>query len=335
MERAQAAGYRVIVVDEMKRAILPVADWRTYRRLIAIFKELKPDVVHTHSSKAGIVGRWAAHSAGVPWVVHTIHGLAFTASTKWVVNFAYRLLEKWTAPVTDRIVCVADAMRDQSLAGGVGKPSQYVTVYSGMETAAFLNPTVPREITRANLGFADDHVVVGTIARLFHMKGHDDLIALAPDLCRRFPLLRFLWVGDGLLRTDFEKRIAAAGLADRFVLTGLVPPGRVPEFTAAMDILAHPSRREGLARALPQGQLCGCPVVTYDVDGNREGLIEEETGYAVKAFDVPEFGRRLAELLEDAQLRSRMGEAGRSFAVGRFDTSVMVAGLEEVYRRDL
>ncbi len=333
MERARAAGYRVIVVEDMKRAILPVADWRTYRRLIAIFKEINPDVVHTHSSKAGIVGRWAAHSAAVPWVVHTIHGLAFTASTKWPVNFAYRLLEKWTAPVTDRIVCVADAMRDQSLAGGVGNPSQYVTVYSGMETAAFLHPAVPRETTRANLGFTGNQVVVGTIARLFHMKGHDDLIALAPDLCRRFPQLRFLWVGDGLLRGDFERRIADAGLTDRFVLTGLVPPERVPEFTAAMDILAHPSRREGLARALPQGQLCGCPVVTYDVDGNREGLIEGKTGYAVKAFDVPEFGRRLAELLGNAELRRTMGDAGRAFAMRRFDTSVMVAGLEAICRR--
>src|SRR3954466_6134927 len=115
MERATSSGYRVIVLDEMRRAIRPWKDWRTYRKLISLLRELKPDVVHTHSSKAGIIGRWAAHRAEVRRVIHTIHGLAFTASTKSIVNEAYKLLERWTAPITDRIVCVADAMRDQSL----------------------------------------------------------------------------------------------------------------------------------------------------------------------------------------------------------------------------
>ena len=331
MDRACGHGYRVEVVDDMRRAIHPARDWRTYRDLIGRIRDLRPDVVHTHSSKAGIVGRWAAHRAGGCAVVHTIHGLAFTASTRRSVNTAYRLLERWTAPVTDRIVCVADAMRDQSLAGGVGRREQHVTVYSGMETRPFLSPPVPRAQVRRRLGLAADDVVVGTIARLFHLKGHDDLLDLAPDLCRRFPRLRFLWVGDGLLRPRFERRIAELGLQDRFVLAGLVPPERVPELTAAMDVLAHPSRREGLARALPQGALCGCPTVTYDVDGNREGLVHGTTGYALPPFDVARFGEALATLLADPDRRRRMGDAGRAFAVGRFDTAVMVDGLERVY----
>ena len=331
LERARGHGYRVEVIDGLRRAIHPTRDVGTYRQLKRRLRELRPDVVHTHSSKAGIIGRWAAHAACGAAVVHTIHGLAFTASTRRSVNTAYRLLERWTAPITDRIACVADAMRDQSLAGGVGRPEQYVTVYSGMDTRPFLAPPVPRGDVRRRLDLGDDHVVVGTIARLFHMKGHDDLLSLAPDLCRRFPLLRFLWVGDGLLRPQFERRIAELGLQDRFVLAGLVPPEQVPELTAAMDILAHPSRREGLARALPQGALCGCPTVTYDVDGNREGLIHGTTGYALPPFDVAGFGEALASLVADADLRQRMGAAGREFAVGRFDSSVMVDALERVY----
>ena len=329
--RARGHGYGVEVIDDMRRAIDPRRDGRSLGELVGRLRDLRPDVVHTHSSKAGIVGRWAAHRAGQGAVVHTIHGLAFTASTRRSVNTAYRLLERWTAPITDRLVCVADAMRDQSLAGGVGHPGQYVTVYSGMDTRPFLTPPVPRATTRRRLGLGDDHVVVGTIARLFDLKGHDDLLDLAPDLCRRFPQLRFLWVGDGSLRPRLERRIGELGLRDRFVLAGLVPPERVPELTAAMDVLAHPSRREGLARALPQGALCGCPTVTYDVDGNREGLIDGTTGYALPAFDVRRFGEALAMLLADAPRRRRMGEAGRAFAAGRFDTSVMVDGLERVY----
>jgi glycosyltransferase involved in cell wall biosynthesis len=350
MQRALAGGYRVEVVDSMRRAILPAADWRTYRALVRRLGEIAPDVVHTHSSKAGIIGRWAAaaanrrraaadagaagevDAAGRAALVHTIHGLAFTASTRRVVNEGYRLAERKTAPITDRIVCVADAMRDQSLAANIGRAEQYVTVYSGMETAPFLDPSEPRESVRRRLGLEPQHVAVGTIARLFHLKGHQDLLDLAPDLCRRFPQLRFLWVGDGLLRPVFEAQIRLLGLKDRFILAGLVQPGEIPALANAMDVLAHPSRREGLARALPQGQLCGCPCVTYDIDGAKEGVIEGKSGFVVPPFDRQRFGEAIATLVGDAERRRRMGEVGRRFALGRFDAGVMVEGLEKVYR---
>jgi glycosyltransferase involved in cell wall biosynthesis len=332
LPRAQAAGYRVDVLDAMRRSILPGKDIAVYRGLIDRLRALAPDVVHTHSSKAGIIGRWAAHRARVPVVVHTIHGLAFTASTNAVVNRVYRLAEKFTAPISTCIVCVADAMRDQSLAAGVGRAEQYVTVYSGMKTEPFLHPPVPRDAIRAQLGLRDTDVAVGTIARLFHLKGHEDLLAIAPDLCARYPQLKWLWIGDGLLRPAFEKQIAQMGLADRFILTGLVSPERIPELTNAMDILVHPSRREGLARALPQGALAGKPAITYDIDGAREGLLDGVSGFLLPAFDRNKLGQSLARLLDDSPLRARMGEAGRSFALERFDDRVMVSALESVYR---
>jgi glycosyltransferase involved in cell wall biosynthesis len=333
LERANSYGYRVEVLDSMRRAILPGRDYVTYRTLVRRFRELKPDVVHTHSSKAGIIGRWAAAQAGVPVIVHTIHGLAFTASTSTLVNGFYKLMERWTAPRTTRIVCVADAMREQSLAAGIGRPEQYVTVYSGMETKPFLDPPVARAEVRRQLGLRENDIVIGAIARLFYLKGHDDLLELAPELRRRFADVRFLWVGDGLLREQFEERMKQMGLRERFVLTGLVPPGRIPELTGAMDILVHPSRREGLARALPQGSLAGKPVVTYDVDGNREALIEGKTGFAVPAFDKPRLAAAIEKLLADPALRQRMGDAGREFALSRFDAQVMVQALERIYQQ--
>ena len=337
MERAQSYGYRVLTIDTMLRSI-GIADAGVYRTMKRILRDLRPDVVHTHSSKAGILGRWAAHNAFAeadrPLIVHTIHGLAFTASTRASVNYTYRWLEKKTAPITDKIVCVADAMRDQSFAGGVGKSEQYVTVYSGMDTQPFLTPPVARAAVRASLGIASGDIIVGTIARLFHLKGHDDLLDLAPTLCEKFPALRFLWIGDGLLRESFERRMTAMRLRDRFILTGLVPPTRIPELVGAMDILVHPSRREGLARALPQGQLAGCPVVTYDIDGNREGLIDDETGYLVPPFDQTLLAEKLSLLLSDRDRAAAMGRRGRDFAVGRFDTKVMIDGLERVYRTE-
>jgi len=332
MERALAGGYKVEVIDEMRRAISVRRDWKTHRWLIRRLKEIGPDVVHTHSSKAGIIARWAAHDAKVPAVIHTIHGLAFTASTSRVVNGVYKWLERKAAPISTRIVCVADAMREQSLAVNIGRPEQYVTVYSGMETAAFLNPPVSREEVRRSFAIDPEDIVVGTIARLFELKGHDDLLDFAPDLCARFPRLKFMWVGDGLLRRKFEERIAKMNLQGRFILTGLVSPARIPELCNAMDILVHPSRREGLARALAQGGLARIPVIAYDIDGNREGLVDNVSGFVLPPFNRGKLSSSLAVLLEDGELRSRMGEAGRQFALARFDASVMVDGLEEVYR---
>lgn len=331
VERAKGYGYRVVEIDEMRRSILPLKDFRTYRRLTRLIRELKPDVVHTHSSKAGILGRWAADRAKAPAIIHTIHGLAFTASTSRGVNSVYKALERQTAPITTKIVCVADAMREQSLAANIGTREQYVTVYSGMETKAFLDPPVARETVRRELGLREDDIAVGTIARLFDLKGHDDLLEMAPSLCARCPRLKFLWVGDGLLRPQFERRIAEMRLKDRFVLTGLVPPARIPELANAMDLLVHPSRREGLARALPQGSLAAKPVVTYDVDGNREGVIDGETGMVVTPFDRENLARALDLLLADEAMRRSMGEAGRRFALGRFDANVMVNALENLY----
>jgi glycosyltransferase involved in cell wall biosynthesis len=178
----------------------------------------------------------------------------------------------------------------------------------------------------------DEDIAVGTIARLFHMKGHDDLLDLAPALCAQFPRLKFLWIGDGLLRGAFEARIAQMGLKDRFILTGLVPPTKIPELTNAMDILVHPSRRDGLARAIPQGELAAKPVITYDIDGNREGMLDGASGFLLPPFDVGKLKESLAALLGDAALRQRMGQAGQAFALGRFDKKVMVEGLERVYR---
>ena len=125
------------------------------------------------------------------------------------------------------------------------------------------------------------------------------------------------------------------GLRDRFILTGLVPPQRVPELTSAMDILVHPSRREGLARALPQGQLAGCPVITYDIDGNREGMLDGQSGFLLPPFDRIKLAEALRVLLSDAARRKAMGDCGRAFARGRFSTQAMIDGLQQVYEAGL
>jgi glycosyltransferase involved in cell wall biosynthesis len=185
------------------------------------------------------------------------------------------------------------------------------------------------------LGFAPEQVVVGKVARLFHLKGHEFLIRAAPEVVRRNPHVRFLLVGDGILRSQFESEIARAGLAEHFVLTGLVPPDRIAELIGAMDVVVHTSLWEGLARVLPQALLGGKPVVTYDVDGAREVAVPGETGYLLPPESVDELAAALVELSHDPALRERLGGAGRQRFTAQFRHQEMTRQIRAVYQEIL
>ena len=270
-----------------------------------------PEVVHTHSSKAGILGRAAAWHERVPVVVHTIHGLPFGPSEKPLKNLLYVLLERQAARQCHAIVSVCDAMTEQALAAGVGRAEQYHTVYSGMDVDAFLNPPRPREEVRRELGLADDEVAFGTVARLFERKGHDDILAAAPRVLAANPKVRFVFIGDGILRDRLIAEAERMGLRHVFHFVGLVPPGRIPELLNAIDGVIHPSLREGLARVLPQSLLVGRPVISYDVDGARE-VVLPETGILLRTKDIDGLVSAVLRLAADPGLRDAMGQEGRA-----------------------
>lgn len=331
-QRAEDQGLKVELMPELVRAVRPAVDWRAYRRLREAFRRLKPDVVHTHSSKAGIVGRAAAWREGVPAVVHTIHGLPFGPFESARRNALYIALERWAARRCHAIVSVCDAMTDQALAAGVGRPEQFSTVYSGMDADAFLTPPRPREEVRRELGLTGDQVAFATVARLFELKGHDDIVAVAPAILRANPNVRFVWVGDGILRDRLIADLEARGIRDAFILTGLVPPARIPELLGAVDAVIHPSLREGLARVLPQALLTGRPAISYDVDGARE-VVTPETGVLLKPRDLPGLTEAVIRLAADPALRHAMGQEGRRRFADQFRHETMTSQLRSLYER--
>lgn len=328
--RALAAGVDLRLVPEFRRNLHPWRDWSSYRTLIRLLQEIRPEIVHTHSSKAGILGRRAANQLGIP-VVHTIHGAAFHYGQKWYAKSLYRWLERQAGPGTAKFISVADAMTDQYVAAGVAPREKFVTISSGFDVEPFLNPPRSRETVRRELGIADDEVVIGKVGRLFPLKGHEFVIAAAGEVLQRNPRVRFLFVGDGILRGEFESQLNAAGLRDRFVFTGLVPPTQIPELLHAMDIVVHTSVWEGLARVLPQGLIAGKPVVSYDVDGAREVVIPGETGFLLPPQSIPELVDALCELAADSALRERLGAAGRARFTDQFRHQTMTRRIREVY----
>lgn len=314
------------------RPIRPWADLRAWRALTRMFHAQRPDLVHTHSGKAGILGRLAARRAGVPCVVHTIHGPSFGPFQGALANALFTAAERHAGRVTDHFVVVANAMTRQYLAAGIGRPEQYTRVFSGFDLDPFLR-AVNDPARRRRLGLAVDDFVIGKIARLCELKGHDDLIASAPAIVARVPRAKFLLVGDGAWRGRLEAAIARRGLGRRFVFTGLVPPAEIPALVGVMDVLAHLSRREGLPRALPQALAAGRPVVAYDCDGAGEVCLDGRTGFLVPSGDLDAFATRVAALAEDAALRTRLGEAGRALVRGQFTIEAMVDGLHALYLR--
>jgi len=335
LPRARDGGYRLACLPAMRRAIHPWADAWAFHEIRTLIAAFRPDVVHTHSSKAGVIGRAAAWHARVPAVIHTIHGLPYHPYQSRLKNALYVYSEKSAARKCHRIACVADAMRRQALAAGVGRESQYTVVYSGMETDAYLQGPDDRDQTRRSLGIAPDEVVVGTVARLFELKGHDDLLDVLPALLERHPRLRLLWVGDGSRRDRLERRMAELGVSDRVVLAGLVNPEQVPRHLRAMDLLAHPSYREGLPRAVVQGMLAGLPVVAYDCDGAPEVCVEGETGMLVPTGDVAALGEALLWMLDHPERGRAMGRAARARCAEQFSAETMVEALDRLYRRTL
>ncbi len=336
LERVQAhGGIEAIETRYLERELKPRTDWRCYGELRRLIREWQPDIVHTHSSKAGIIGRAAAWKeggkAGRVGVVHTIHGLAYHPYQSKRKNAVYIAAERFAAKRCHTIVSVADAMTAQSLAAGVGKAGQYITVRSGMEVEKFLDPGVTRAEMRRELGLADDDLVFGTVARLAELKGHDDLLdALGEDL-RANTHWKLLWVGDGWWADRLLGRVREMGLSEQVVSTGLIPPDRVAAMMRAMDVLIHPSYREGLPRTVPQALLSAVPVIANDVDGTREACIPEKTGILVKPGDLAELREAVGWMAGHPEERRALAETGQARCREEFSAEKMVERLEVVY----
>ena len=324
------SGMRLVEVPELIRSLNPVQDWRAYRKLRKFFEENHFDVVHTHASKAGIVGRVAARKAGVPFVVHTVHGQAFHPYQAALKNQLYIAAERFAAKYCDRIYAVAQAMIDQCVAAGVAPREKYQVVYSGMDLQSFVNARRSPEL-RARLGIPADAPVVGMLARLFELKGHDCMIAAAPQIVAQVPDVRFLFIGDGVLRETLQTEIARLGLAEHFVFAGLIPPEQVPEYLAQVDVLAHLSLREGLPRACVQALATAKAVVAYPLDGTPEVVLDGETGLLGAPEDVAQVAANVVRLLQDRELRERLGRRGQQLVLERFDWRKMADTLETSY----
>ena len=336
-EQTKTAGFDTIVVDELQREINPFVDVPAYFKIKKILCDLKPDIVHTHSAKAGILGRYAGWAlkkdSKLPLVIHTIHGLAFHPYQNPLLRKFYIAIEKAAGNHTDAFISVAETMNEKAKAAGIGVDIPYTTAYSAIEEDAYLTPPPKSEMDafRKTYGIPNDAVVFIKVARLFELKGHEYVIESARRLAEKHDNCYWLFVGDGLLAEPLKNQIQFAGLEGRFKFTGLLLPEQIPLAIHSSDILVHCSLREGLARVLPQAMLCGKPVVSFDIDGAKE-VVNKDTGFLIEPENIDQLTDACNKLLENPEQRNKLGQNGKAAVTEQFAPDTMVDTIESVYR---
>jgi glycosyltransferase involved in cell wall biosynthesis len=315
------AGVSFFEVPCLLRSVDLLNDCRALWHVWRLIRHLRPHIVHTHSSKAGFIGRLAAKLAGVPRVLYTPHGHVFQGYFSSSVTRRFINLERLAARWTDRIITLTDAEADQHLAHGIGRPDQFVTIPSGIDLDAVTAATPTRVVPGGPL--------IGTVARLVPVKGHAFLVDAAPRVLTEFPTARFVFVGDGEARHGLETRARGLGLGDALLFTGYRED--VASLLAGMDVVVLPSLNEGLGRVLVTAMALGKPIVATRVGGVPELLADGEAGRLVPPGDSAALASAICGVLQDTAQAKSLGDAGRRRAV-RYSAPAMVESLAKVYR---
>jgi glycosyltransferase involved in cell wall biosynthesis len=326
-EDARRRGVTLVDVSGLGREVGP-RDLVALAQLVALVRRLRPAIVHTHTSKAGFVGRLAARLARVPAVIHQPHGHIFYGYYGAGRTALYVGLERVAARWTDRIVTLTDRGTDEHLARGIGRRTQYRTVPSGVPTAELRARAPGRAEARRALGLPADAFVVGALGRLVPVKGFDVLVAALPAVAAAVPSARVLLVGDGPERAALQAQAAACGVGRRLHLTGAT--AEIARALAACDVLAAPSRNEGMGRALVEAMALGVPVVAAAVGGIPAVVGDGEGGRLVPAGDAAALAAALVELGVDHGLRAKLAAAAPARAEA-FSAEAAAAALRAVY----
>ena len=326
-------GVQVFFVPALVRAVRPHHDLSALYSLARLTARLRPDIVHTHSSKAGILGRWAAALAGVRRVVHSIHGFGFHDGQRPLVRSALIRAERLTARVTTRFIAVSRANKALGASLGIFPDNQCRVIRSGIDLSRFRDAALRPGAFRAELGIDPAAPLVGMIGCLKPQKAPADFVDIARRVLEERPGATFVLAGDGVLREELARAIARVpGGQDRIRLLGWRRD--TERILADLDVLLLTSRWEGLPRVVPEAMAAGRAVVATAVDGTPEAVTEGVNGFLAPPGQTDVLARRVLDLLGNPALRMRMGEAGRARS-SEWDIDAMVRAQEALYEEIL
>jgi glycosyltransferase involved in cell wall biosynthesis len=286
-------------------------------------------IVHTHSSKAGVIGRVAAKIGRTPIIVHTVHGWSFHGHMRPWLRRIFILLEKLCARISDRIIVVAESDIAKGLDEGIGRLEQYQLIRSAIPLSRFNPDNIDASATREELGLPGDAPVLGNIGRFSPQKNPFDWVRVASLVRKVVPDCRFLLVGDGPLREEVEKRCREEGIFDHCIFTGLRRD--VPRMLGVMNVFLLTSLWEGLPRIIPQSMAMGLPIIANRADGTVEAIQHGKTGYLCEPGDVNQMAEYCVELLQNPALQKEQGKLARRIVHETFDLDLMIKEIEDLY----
>jgi glycosyltransferase involved in cell wall biosynthesis len=325
------SGVKTIQVPELVREVRPVKDFIAFVRLWNLFRREKPTIVHTHSSKAGILARWAARAARVPIIFHSVHGFGFNDWQHPAVRRLYIWIERLTMRITTKIVVVSHANAKRGEQHGIFDRSQWVLCRDAISVTEFI-ANGRRRTSLAEWKIPEDRVVVGMVACFKPQKSPVDFIDVAARVCKSTDRAHFVMIGDGELRPHIEARIGHHGLEDRVSLLGWQQD--MPEVYRNLDIVVLTSLWEGLPCVFSEAMAGELPIVATNVDGAPEAILDGQNGFLHQPHDIDGIAQSVLKLILDPDLRRSMGREGRS-RVQEFDISTSVERLESAYKECL
>jgi glycosyltransferase involved in cell wall biosynthesis len=319
---------RTYFLPELKHPVRPWWDLLAFFKIASILKKEKVQIVHTHSSKAGLLGRWAARWAGVPHGVHTIHGWSFFKGQFFPVRWLYQTLERCTAPLTDRLIAVSADNQREGLQSGIGHKGQYRVIHSGILPQKYvLSSSVVKQARRELNPKGWPCVLV--LSNLKKQKSPLDVVEAARFLASKIPSVLFLWAGDGPFRDQVKEKIEKNGLENNFRLLGWRED--VAKLLAASDVMLLTSLHEGLPRVVLQAMAAGKPVVATAVNGTPEAVKNEVSGFLTEPHATTAMAASLFKILSRPALGHKMGLAGKRSLRGTFLIDKMLQEIELLY----
>ena len=324
-------GLEPVWMPSLIREVRPIQDLKALFSMLRLFRREKPQIVHTHSSKAGILGRWAARLAGVPFIFHTAHGFGFHDFQRPLVKRVYVWLERVTSKITTKLVVVSYANAEKGERNGVFQRGDWILCRDAISVTEFMQPG-PRRQKLSEWGIPNNKLVVGMIACLKPQKSPIDFVDVAARVLKENPQAHFVLAGDGELRPQVESRIEEHDIGKHFTLLGWQTD--MPEVYRNLDIVVLTSLWEGLPCVFSEAMAGDLPIVATNVDGAREAIADGENGFLHEPHDVEGMAKSVLKLLQDPRLRQTMGNRGKS-RVMEFDISTSVANLESAYRECL
>lgn len=326
-EKMKSSGVKIHILPNMRRGIDPLRDLKTIWALYRIIKKRNYDIVHCHSTKAGLVGRFAAKFAGVKKIYFTVHGWGFYNSEYRREKLLLILLEKVMALLSSKIICVSKNDYNEGLKNKIAPQDKMVVVYNGIDWQF----SADRAIVRANLKLNNQDIVFGFVARLVEQKNPQLLLQSAAAVFGRHKNAKLIIAGDGPLMAECRKLSENLKINDSVIFLGELSNKAVRRLMVGFDVFVLPSRFEGLPLTIIEAMFAGLPIIASDVGGIPELIVNSKNGFLVNNDDAAAFAAKIEYFIENQNMMQKMGDIGREIAYDKFNLKKMIENYQNLY----